>query len=327
MLRSLAALTLLALALLAAPALAAGTVVTFDNSVNTGGWTWGPPNSFHSTGGNPGWWLGASPPPDTFAPQLRTTSAHSPFSGNWRTAKVVSLGVDLITNSTQFAFSRPLSVILTSSTGCKVYFVSGNFVPQVAEGWKKFNISIASQSMTMPAGWAILDGPCTDADAAWNSVITDVAEVNFFYGDPTFFFIFDIWDVGADNVRIFSDPFTDQGNGLAGTNGVPLLAGFGTLAPSTPMSLLLTNALPSSTTTLIIGLTALNAPFKGGVLVPNPDVLIFGLPVNGAGTLLLNGTWPGSIPSNVSFYFQHWIVDAGGPAGLAASNGLKGTTP
>ena len=327
MLRSLAALTVLALALLAAPALATGTVVTFDNSVNTGGWTWGPPNSFHSTGGNPGWWLGASPPPDTFAPQLRTTSAHSPFSGNWRTAKVVSLGVDLRTFSTQFAFSRPLSVILTNSTGCKVYFVGSSLVPQVAEGWKKFNFSIASQSMTMPAGWAILDGPCTDADAAWNSVITDVTEVNFFYGDPTFFFIFDIWDVGADNARIFSDPFSDQGNGLAGTNGVPVLTGSGTLAPSTPIGLLLTNALPGSTTTLIIGLSALNAPFKGGVLVPNPDVLIFGLPINGLGTLALNGTWPGNIPSNVSFYFQHWIVDAGGPVGLAASNGLKGTTP
>ena len=318
---------LLVLFVFAAPALATGTVVTFDNSVNPGGWTWGPPNQFNSTGGNPGWWLGASPPPDTFAPQLRTTAAHSAFSGNFRTAEVVSLGVDLKTISTQFPFSRPLSVILTGGGGCRVYFVGSSLVPQPAEGWKKFDFSIPSQSMTMPAGWAILDGACANPDAAWNDVITNVTQVTFFYGDPTFFFIFDIWNVGADNVRIFSDPWTDLGLGLAGTNGTPVLAGSGTLAPSTPIGLTLTNALPSSSSTLIIGVSALNAPFKGGTLVPNPTVLIFGLPISGAGTLALNGTWPANVPSNVSFYFQHWIVDAGGPVGFAASNGLQGTTP
>jgi hypothetical protein len=218
-------------------------------------------------------------------------------------------------------------VILTSSTGCTVYFVSGNLVPQVAEGWKKFNLSIASQSMTMPAGWAILDGPCTDADAAWNSVITDVAEVNFFYGDPTFFFIFDIWDVGADNVRIFSDPFTDQGNGLAGTNGVPVLTGSGTLAPSTPIGLLLTNALPGSTTTLIIGLTAINAPFKGGVLVPAPNILLPGLLTGPSGSLALVSPWPAGIPSGVALYVQAWIHDAAAVKGFAASNALHLVTP
>ena len=45
------------------------------------------------------------------------------------------------------------------------------------------------------------------------------------------------------------------------------------LAPSTPMGLLLTNALPNSSSTLVIGLVGILLPFKGGVLVPNPDVL------------------------------------------------------
>jgi hypothetical protein len=324
MLRSLVSSTVLALAAFAAPALATGTVVTFDNSVNVGGWTYGPPNQFHPTGGNPGWWMGAAP--DTFAPQLRTTSAHSPFTGNWRTAEVVSLGVDLITNSTQFPASRPLSVVLTGAGGCRVYFLGSSLVPQPGAGWKAFDFAIPSQSLTMPAGWAVLDG-CADPDAAWNAVITNVTEVDFFYGDPTFFFIFDIWNVGADNPRIFSDPFNDLGNGLAGTNGTPVLAGSGSLAPGAPMGLTLTNALPNSSTTLVIGLISILLPFKGGVLVPNPDLVIFGLPTGPAGTLALNGTWPASIPSNVSFFFQHWVADPGGPAGFAASNGLKGTTP
>ena len=327
MLRLLVSSTVLAFALLAAPARATGTVVTFDNSMNTGGWTWGPPSVFNSTGGNPGWWMSASPPPDTFAPQLRTTSAHSPFVGNWRTAEVVSLGVDLITISTQFPASRPLSVVLTGAGGCRVYFVGSSLVPQPGTGWKPFDFAIPSQSLTMPAGWAVLDGPCANPDAAWNDVITNVTQVTFFYGDPTFFFIFDIWNVGADNPRIFSDPFTDLRNGLAGTNGTPVLAGSGSLAPSTPMGLLLTNALPNSSSTLVIGLVGILLPFKGGVLVPNPDVVIFGLPTGPAGALALNGTWPAGLPSNVSFYFQHWVADPGGPAGFAASNGLQGTTP
>jgi hypothetical protein len=319
----LVALLAFFLALFAAPALATGTVVPFDNSVNIGGWTYGPPSSFPSTGGNPGWWLSSAP--DTFAPQLRTTSAHSPFVGDWRANKVVSVGVDLITVSTQFPASRPLTVIL-SGGGCEVYFLGSSLVPQPGAGWKKFDFAVPSQSTTMPAGWAVLNG-CGDPDSAWNTVITDVDQVNFFYGDPTFFFIFDIWNVGADNARIYSDPFTDQGNALAGTNGAPVLTGSGTLAPSSAIGLLLGNALPNSSSTLIIGVTALNAPFKGGVLVPNPDVLIFGLPTGASGTLSLTGTWPPAIPSGVSFYFQHWIVDAGGPVGFAASNGLKGTTP
>ena len=327
MLRTFAALTLLALALLAAPALATGTVVTFDNSVNVGGWTWGPPNSFHSTGGNPGWWLGASPPPDTFAPQLRSTSAHSPFSGDWRAARVVSLGVDLITNSTQFAFSRPLSVILTGGGGCKVYFVGSSLVPQVAEGWKKFNFSIASQSTTMPAGWAILDGPCTDADAAWNSVITDVTEVNFFYGDPTFFFIFDIWNVGADNIRINQVPvWTDLGHALAGAGGAPVLEGSGQLVGDSLLQLELSDAAASAPATLVIGLSEIDAPFKGGVLVPSADLLA-PLVTSPAGALVLSGTWPLGVPSGASLWLQAWVADAGGPKGFAASNGLKATTP
>jgi len=35
--------------------------------------------------------------------------------------------------------------------------------------------------------------------------------VQFFYGDPTFFFIFQQWEVGADNVRIEGVPTAAAG--------------------------------------------------------------------------------------------------------------------
>lgn len=112
-----------------------------------------------------------------------------------------------------------------------------------------------------------------------------------------------------------------------GTNGVPSLEGTGTLASGDPVSLALSDALANSTTSLVIGFAAVNVPFKGGVLVPNPDVLVLGLPTDATGGLLLPNTWPNGIPPTTTLYFQHWVQDPAGPKGLSASNGLSGTTP
>jgi len=304
-------------------AFATGTVVGFDGP-NVGGWSWGGSSVVEAAGGHPGAWLHAAP--DTFAPQLFTTVTPTDFSGDWRARKVATLGVDLITNSTQFQFERPLSVIL-SSGACEIYFVGSSLVPQPGTGWKSFNFTIDSQSTVMPPGWAVLSGPCTQPNAAWNGVMQNVTSVRFFYGDPTFFFIFDIWNVGADNVRIYGDAFTALGGGLAGTSGVPLLKGKGTLAPGSTVQLALTSGKSNSTGALFIGLSAINLPFKGGTLVPNTDVVITGLPVSLAGTLTLGSTWPAGIPSGLSLWFQEWIVDSAGPQGFAASNGLLAVTP
>jgi hypothetical protein len=84
---------------------------------------------------------------------------------------------------------------------------------------------------------------------------------------------------------------------------------------------------PSTATTLIAGVSALQAPFKGGVLVPVPDVLLPGLPLDASGALSLQSTWPASAPAGFSFWLQFWTPDAGAPKGFAASNGVMGTAP
>ena len=126
------------------------------------------------------------------------------------------------------------------------------------------------------------------------------------------------------------DPWTDLGFGLAGTGGVtPVLTGTGTLAAGTPMSLSLTNALPGSSAWLFIGLAQANTPFRGGTLVPllpSPEFLIPSLPVNGSGSLVIGTNWP-PLPSGTAVYFQYWVVDAGGPYGASASNGIEALTP
>jgi len=121
--------------------------------------------------------------------------------------------------------------------------------------------------------------------------------------------------------------WTDLGSGLAGLHGVPAFSGCGTLAAGDPVKLALSGARENSFAHLFVGVSALNAPFKGGTLVPSPDVTILFLPTGPAGTLNLAGTMPGGLPSNFSLYLQFWINDPAGPAGFAASNALRGITP
>jgi len=191
-------LTVLAAALCPA-GLAQTTIDTFSGGVNLGGWTFiSGFDVLEPTGGNPGEYLHNNFY-DTFAPMPRTTGA-SAFTGDWRANGVTSFGVDLRTFSTQFQFQREASLVLTAGS-CSVYWLGTAFVPQVSEGWKSLDFAIDSASVTLPPGWTVLNG-CGSDDATWNTVITGVTEVTLFYGDPTNFFIFDVWDVGLDNARI-----------------------------------------------------------------------------------------------------------------------------
>jgi len=120
--------------------------------------------------------------------------------------------------------------------------------------------------------------------------------------------------------------FADVGAALAGAHGEPRLSGTGLLCGGTPMSLLLADALENSAAALVVGFSAVNLPFKGGTLVPAADLLLPGLPTGPSGTLTLAATWPTAVLAGLDLWFQAWIVDAAGPMGLAASNGLLGTT-
>jgi hypothetical protein len=123
------------------------------------------------------------------------------------------------------------------------------------------------------------------------------------------------------------DPWTNLQSGLPGTTGTPALTGTSLLYPHFPFTLDVTNAAASAPAAFIVGFSAINAPFKGGVLVPSVDLILPGLVTTLTGTLQLATSWPGGVPAGFAFYFQAWIVDAGGPAGFAASNALKATSP
>ncbi|MFN0206995.1 MAG: hypothetical protein ACKVS6_11900 [Planctomycetota bacterium] len=131
----------------------------------------------------------------------------------------------------------------------------------------------------------------------------------------------------STHVLSSASPWTDLGQGLAGTNGIAVLTGAGTLAHNTQMGLVLTGALPNTVGIWIAGTSAANMPLEGGILVPSPDEnVIFSTDSNGDSNFLF--TWPPTFPPGTTVYVQAWFIDAGSIGGLvAASNAIVAVTP
>jgi hypothetical protein len=120
--------------------------------------------------------------------------------------------------------------------------------------------------------------------------------------------------------------WTAVGGGVGGFFGEPVLAGQGLLYGGMPVKLELSQALSHAPAILVIGASALNAPFKGGVMVPLPDLLIAGLATSQGGFELVT-EWPPGLPSSVLLWMQVWIADPTAPFGLSGTNGLIAATP
>ena len=120
-----------------------------------------------------------------------------------------------------------------------------------------------------------------------------------------------------DLVFTGSAGFTDLGGGMGGATGVPVLAATGTLVPTSPASFIVSEAPPLTFGSLIIGFQQLDAPFKGGLLIPSAD---YGLafPTDAAGAFRLDGIWPPGVPSGLKTYYQAWLVDGSVVPGATA---------
>ena len=268
---------------------AGGFVDTFEFGTNEGGWSYfGAPlnliEQIEPTGGNPGAWLhstcNALKCLDTFAPQPRTQMGRvSPFTGDYRARGVDTLGIDLILLDVDFsAAERPLSLILTNANktledpfdDIQVAFVGSDFVPEVGDGWRSYSFSVPSASTTLPAGWRVLIGSGDD-DADWNTVMTQVDQVSYFYGDPDFFFIFQQWEPGLDN------PFI--GWGTAPLHGDMNCDGLVSVGDIGPFVLALTN--PSGYASAFPGCDILNGDVNNDGAVSVGDIGPFVLLLSG----------------------------------------------
>lgn len=123
-----------------------------------------------------------------------------------------------------------------------------------------------------------------------------------------------------------SEFWQDLGEALTGSDGEPRLEGEGDAVAGNTILLRTEKALPGAPATLIIGFSQSMAPFKGGTLVPQSDLMLSGLQANDGGIIELPLTMPADLPAGATIYLQTWIVDDAAPAGAAASNGLAMTT-
>lgn len=187
------------------------------------GWQFGAFDVLQTGGGNPGNYLRTTGL-DTFAPQPRTIPGLSnDYVGNknYAAMDVTAIGIDVIINAVDFsAGERPLTVYLVNDNGTPgdagddfaASFTGSAFVPVPGERWRPFEFDVPSQSETLPPGWVFRTfGPGAPA-FDWQDIVTDVDGIRFFYGDPDFFFIFQMWDTGIDNFRLVMDAGVADGD-------------------------------------------------------------------------------------------------------------------
>jgi len=128
----------------------------------------------------------------------------------------------------------------------------------------------------------------------------------------------------ASQALASNPPWTDLGGGIAGSAGIPVLVGAGTLAGGSAGSLTLSFAQPSAPAALFVSLSSTPAPFKGGTLLANPFVVLLPLATNGSGSVTLPWVWPTGVPAGTAVYFQFAVQDSAAVYGVSLSNGEKG---
>jgi len=136
--------------------------------------------------------------------------------------------------------------------------------------------------------------------------------------------------VGESTFTVFhytqSGVWRSLGSPLLGSAGLPHLEGTGSPRGNATVSLELGRSLPGAPAWLIAGVTRVNQPFLGGLLVPAPHAIVGGFTVLPNGTLSLPFAWPAGLPPAFELSLQFWIADPTAPFGFAASNGLVGVS-
>jgi hypothetical protein len=119
----------------------------------------------------------------------------------------------------------------------------------------------------------------------------------------------------------------DMGFGFYPATSTPRLMGSGTLEPLSTITYDVQAGPAATAGFMVAGFNTIFAPFKGGTLVPAPDIVVPGFATNGSGALQFTTGFPAGVPADISLYHQMWFVDGLSPTGFSASNGLSAVTP
>ncbi len=113
-------------------------------------------------------------------------------------------------------------------------------------------------------------------------------------------------------------------HGLAGSAGIPLLRGSGTLTAGNPFRVDLEGP-GNHVAVLGLGFSRTDQALLGGTLVPSPEatLLLLGSPT---GASSLQFPWPMGMPAGLAVFTQGWLIDGSGPQGWTATNALQATS-
>ncbi len=124
-------------------------------------------------------------------------------------------------------------------------------MPQVGQGWTSYSFDVPSQSTaTVPAGWTggwVGNAAQFRPGVGWSDVIQSVDRIEIWWIDPSFFAIFQQWDVGVDNVFVETTIGTSFCVGIPNTTGlVGIASATGSVAAMDNDLTLLAHNLPAS---------------------------------------------------------------------------------
>jgi hypothetical protein len=141
--------------------------------------------------------------------------------------------------------------------------------------------------------------------------------------NPAFVGLLGSGHVNAYNTVRLLEPVADLGNGLSG-NTTPHLNVWGETQPGGVITASISSATPSASGGLVVGLGQVNAPFKGGVLVPTPDLILI-LATDGDGAWRIDAPVATGVPTGASLYLQGIVSDAGALKNFAFTTGKSYT--
>ena len=131
----------------------------------------------------------------------------------------------------------------------------------------------------------------------------------------------------ADEIaRLLDGGWQDLGEALTGTNGEPFLDPTGFFSAGSTIDLVVGNAVADASGAYVLGLERIDLPLRGGLLVPEPLVLL-GLSTDASGNAETQVLVPPTVTTGLELYVQAWIQDDGAVRGWSATNAMWTTAP
>lgn len=117
------------------------------------------------------------------------------------------------------------------------------------------------------------------------------------------------------------------GGGVAGSNGVPRVTPSGELVCGASIAFAIATAPPNAPVLTAIGARRQDAAFFGGVLVPELTIVSVIASSDALGDANVVIPVPIVLAAGTQLWFQHLMLDAAGPRGIAMTDGVRGVSP